>query len=129
MARHKKPSRRRHRARRSRASRRQVKTALREMLLGGAPTTGLEADGQPVRHHRRASFEERRRRREASLRTEGLRNPVIATRQGDRYEILDGSLRCQLLSERGSGTVPCLVETRPTPGILSRIAQEKLHDQ
>ena len=62
-----------------------------------------------VPRHERKIAKKYRQRIEASLRAVGLIEPLIVFPIEDNYEILDGSLRYQILLDQGVETVPCLV--------------------
>jgi ParB-like chromosome segregation protein Spo0J len=62
-----------------------------------------------VRRNERKVGKKYVQRIEASLRAVGLLEPLIVYPCGDNYEILDGSLRYQILLEMGVETVPCIL--------------------
>ena len=50
-----------------------------------------------------------RERMAASLQAVGLLQPLVVSEHGDRYDILDGHLRRDILQDLGVTTIPCLV--------------------
>ena len=64
-----------------------------------------------VPRHERKVARKYRQRIEASLRAVGLIDPLIVFPIEDSYEILDGTLRYQILLDLGVETVPCLIHT------------------
>jgi ParB family chromosome partitioning protein len=63
----------------------------------------------------RPADQTRYRRLEASVRAMGLIEPLIVRDLGDRYQIVDGQLRHQILLDMGVQTVPCLIQPNQPP--------------
>ncbi len=78
----------------------------------GKPLQGIDLPiVKLVPRHERKIAKKYRQRIEASMRAVGLIEPLIVFPIEDSYEILDGTLRYQILLDQGVETVPCLIHT------------------
>ena len=78
----------------------------------GKPLQGIDLPiVKLVPRHERKIAKKYRQRIEASMRAVGLIEPLIVFSIEDSYEILDGTLRYQILLDQGVETVPCLIHT------------------
>lgn len=78
----------------------------------GKPLQGIDLSiVKLVPRHERKIAKKYRQRIEASMRAVGLIEPLIVFPIEDSYEILDGTLRYQILLDQGVETVPCLIHT------------------